>query len=214
MNNNCDVIRDLLPLYVENMLSEKSCELVEEHLEKCENCRKALAEMKKTEFEISHNVDPIKRFSKTFRKHTITVAGLSVLITVGVIILILSLVFLEYFPLLPSIFVLLLLVGIAAIIGKRTGCGIYKNQSKTTSQEDSLMKKKMWLFIFICSVLALLISLKLFWNIAVYADDFASYPYASPQAIYGGNFWLYMSWLRLALLSTVAVLSGIKLFKK
>lgn len=43
----CEVIRDLLPLYVDQMLSEDSCALIEDHLENCEACRMYLEELKK-----------------------------------------------------------------------------------------------------------------------------------------------------------------------
>lgn len=43
----CEVIRDLLPLYVDQMLSEDSCVMVEEHLENCEACRMFLEELRK-----------------------------------------------------------------------------------------------------------------------------------------------------------------------
>ena len=214
MNNECDVIRDLLPLYAENMLSEKSQEFVREHLAKCEDCSQALSQMKEPEFETLHGAEPIKKFGKAFRKHTITVAALSVFVTIAIIVLIWSLVFLEYFPLIPSLLVLLLLIGTAIVIFKRKNVK-RKKQMATTSQEGFSMRKKLpLLIIFIGSVLALLISLGLFCNIAVYVDDFATYPYASPQAIYGGDIWLYMAWFRLVLLTVVSFISGIKLFKK
>jgi putative zinc finger protein len=95
MKINCDVIRDLLPLYAENMLSEKSRQLVDEHLHDCENCKKTLAEMKKPEIQITHNIDPIKKFKHGFRKHTITVASLTAFITVAIIILIWGIFFLQ-----------------------------------------------------------------------------------------------------------------------
>lgn len=47
MKITCEVIRDLLPLYVDQMLSSDSLKLVEEHLEVCESCRKFLEELQK-----------------------------------------------------------------------------------------------------------------------------------------------------------------------
>lgn len=38
MSLDCKVIEDLLPLYLENMCSEQSKRIVEEHLAECENC--------------------------------------------------------------------------------------------------------------------------------------------------------------------------------
>ena len=39
MNINCDIIRDLLPLYIDGTLSEASTELVRNHLRACHPCR-------------------------------------------------------------------------------------------------------------------------------------------------------------------------------
>ena len=64
--------------------------------------------------------------------------------------------------------------------------------------------------IFVLSFISLVISLKVFWNIAIYVDDYGT----SPTGIYGGEFWLYMAWLRLSLLAVITLLSGVKLFSK
>ena len=44
----CNVISDLLPLYVDDVLSSDSRELVSEHLNNCESCRESLEKMDKT----------------------------------------------------------------------------------------------------------------------------------------------------------------------
>ena len=73
------------------------------------------------------------------------------------------------------------------------------------------MKKKLGASAaFVFSLLALLISLKLFWNMGIYVDEANT----TPVEVYGGVFWLGMDWLRLALLSAIAALSGITLFQK
>jgi len=41
----CEIIRDLMPLYLDGCCSGGSRELVEEHIETCEACRKLLGEM-------------------------------------------------------------------------------------------------------------------------------------------------------------------------
>ena len=46
MKNECNIIRDILPLYVEDMVSADTSAFVEEHLEKCAECRAELEEMK------------------------------------------------------------------------------------------------------------------------------------------------------------------------
>ncbi|MCM1183909.1 MAG: zf-HC2 domain-containing protein [Roseburia sp.] len=42
---NCDVIRDLLPGYIDNLLSDTGSELVKKHLGECEECHKIYTEM-------------------------------------------------------------------------------------------------------------------------------------------------------------------------
>ena len=45
---DCNVIMDLLPLYVDEYCSEESARLVAEHLEACESCRKIYDQMRET----------------------------------------------------------------------------------------------------------------------------------------------------------------------
>ncbi len=45
MNNvSCNVIQDLIPLYIENMCSAESRKMVEKHLAECESCRQLFRE--------------------------------------------------------------------------------------------------------------------------------------------------------------------------
>lgn len=46
MINECNIIRDILPLYLENMVSEDTAAFVRQHLEKCEACRRELETLK------------------------------------------------------------------------------------------------------------------------------------------------------------------------
>ena len=47
MNNMpCEVIKDLLPSYIDELTSEASNRLIEEHLSGCEACRETLNSMK------------------------------------------------------------------------------------------------------------------------------------------------------------------------
>lgn len=46
MKNNCDIIRDLLPLYVDGVCSQDSAKLVEEHLTDCQSCRELLDKLR------------------------------------------------------------------------------------------------------------------------------------------------------------------------
>ena len=45
-NLSCEIIRDLFPSYVDNVLSDASIQAVEEHIRECEACAKILADMR------------------------------------------------------------------------------------------------------------------------------------------------------------------------
>ena len=49
MKNECNIIRDLLPLYVEDMVSEETTQFVKEHLTECKNCKEYYETMKSTD---------------------------------------------------------------------------------------------------------------------------------------------------------------------
>lgn len=49
MNNECKVIQDLLPNYIENLTSEESNEIIKKHLKECEKCQKIYESMKENE---------------------------------------------------------------------------------------------------------------------------------------------------------------------
>ena len=67
MKKDCDVILDLLPLYHDRVCSEKSRELVEDHLKECESCRQALDSISK---EISAPNVSMKDAGKAWRTLT------------------------------------------------------------------------------------------------------------------------------------------------
>ena len=67
MSNKCNVIKDILPLYVENMVSTDTREFVSEHLEHCAECHAEFECMcNSTEFvpDIDTNIVPLKRIKK------------------------------------------------------------------------------------------------------------------------------------------------------
>ena len=69
MKNECSIIRDILPLYVENMVSEDTSEFVKEHLESCPTCRAELEKLREpvevqTEPQPDMDAAPLKRLKK------------------------------------------------------------------------------------------------------------------------------------------------------
>ncbi|MEH7177927.1 hypothetical protein [Neobacillus vireti] len=72
-----------------------------------------------------------------------------------------------------------------------------------------MRKRKLSITVFLLSLFSLLISLKLFWNLGVFVDEYS----LSPDIVNGGDFWLAMDWLRLLLLLLLCVVSGISIFR-
>lgn len=67
--------------------------------------------------------------------------------------------------------------------------------------------KLLKLILLICCTVSFLISLKLFWNLGVFCDEFGT----SPDEVYGGDFWLFMDWLRMGLLFLATIGSALAL---
>lgn len=45
MNKQCNIVQDMLPLYVDGACSESTAEMVKEHLETCTECNKIYQQM-------------------------------------------------------------------------------------------------------------------------------------------------------------------------
>lgn len=75
--NNCNIVKDLLPLYKENLLSDESKKFVEEHLKSCSECENLLKDQIEIE---SKNTKPLdfveKRIKKESRYFTLAVVAL------------------------------------------------------------------------------------------------------------------------------------------
>lgn len=96
MKIKCDVIQDLLPLYAENIASQGSKEMVEEHIQDCEVCKMELDKIKQPDIKVrKSDWDQVNHFAKKFKKHILNIILLSVSVTVGVIALISGLFFLK-----------------------------------------------------------------------------------------------------------------------
>lgn len=85
---SCNVIQDILPLYVDEVVSEDTKVLIEEHLKNCEVCRRVYEETK-TELAVpcesqqpSYEETDLRNFKKFFKKRKIRTVILSVAGTV------------------------------------------------------------------------------------------------------------------------------------
>ncbi len=70
MNNiSCNVIEDILPLYVDEIVSEDTCNLVAEHLDECAKCRQKYESMKKeVALPAESDIASLKQFKTAFAK--------------------------------------------------------------------------------------------------------------------------------------------------
>ena len=85
--NKCNVIKDLLPLYADEICSEDSKEMVEEHLASCKDCTQELEAYRYNTGlpEVSADV-AIKKFKKKMSKKNLIKIAVSVVICVAVLL--------------------------------------------------------------------------------------------------------------------------------
>lgn len=75
--NKCEIIKDLLPLYEENLLSEESKTFVEDHLKSCPECENLLKDQIQIETKEAKPLDFVEeRIKKETRYFTLTVLAL------------------------------------------------------------------------------------------------------------------------------------------
>lgn len=85
---SCEVIKDLLPIYIDDIASEDSKKLVEEHIEECEACKKEAEALKKnllpevSDFtEEMEDTRMIKGLRRKIRRKQIVLVLIAVVIT-------------------------------------------------------------------------------------------------------------------------------------
>lgn len=89
---NCNVIGDLLPLYVDGAVSEDTKKLVEEHLVECADCKKAAEDMEKElvlpvhETVAAAETSFLQKMKKIWKKGRMRTAVISVAVTAVVIL--------------------------------------------------------------------------------------------------------------------------------
>lgn len=82
MKISCNMIRDILPLYVEDMASQDTRDILEEHIASCENCKRRLEEMRTPEeLPIDTDIAPLRNIQNTLRREKLQTIILSVMVT-------------------------------------------------------------------------------------------------------------------------------------
>lgn len=79
MTNKCNIIRDILPLYAENMVSADTAAFVEEHLKGCEACRKEFEQCKEPKKETNLPLLKLRRKMKIKKIQTIALTAVFVI---------------------------------------------------------------------------------------------------------------------------------------
>ena len=92
MKNECNIVRDLLPLYIENMASAETKEFVEAHLSKCPECNEIYLNMiDKAEDEIGdeearESIMPLRVVKKKLLRKRIVTSVTAVVLSVAILL--------------------------------------------------------------------------------------------------------------------------------
>lgn len=98
MKISCNIIKDLLPLYVENIVSNESKVLVEEHLKSCTECQAKLQKMQQpVKLSVDKDMNELKALKKLWNRGKLRIA----IITSVSLILLFTCLILLYFVELP-----------------------------------------------------------------------------------------------------------------
>ena len=86
MEISCNVIKDILPLYAEDMACEETKALVEAHLCCCDSCRNVMAELKSQPAETGDRMAAsMKKVSDGIKKTRILTAATAVFLVITII---------------------------------------------------------------------------------------------------------------------------------
>lgn len=70
MKKECSIVREILPLFAENMVNEETAEYVKLHLENCEECKEELSNLSAPIVKsVRTNSESLKRIKKQFRRN-------------------------------------------------------------------------------------------------------------------------------------------------
>lgn len=87
MKMDCEVIWDLMPLYIEDIANPKSRQLVESHCMECAACKEKMQSMSLKEYAIKDQGEGLKAFKKSYKKHIKAMIGIAIYVTLVMVIL-------------------------------------------------------------------------------------------------------------------------------
>lgn len=85
---NCNIIKDLLPSYIDRVCSEDTVKAIEEHIQHCEECKLCLNMMQQTDYvqklpeEAKKAISPFKKINKKRRIQVITAIAMTFILTI------------------------------------------------------------------------------------------------------------------------------------
>ena len=87
MKNECSIVRDLLPLYAENMVSMETAAYVKEHLERCESCKKEYEQIQKSPvIPQTGGAAPLQTLSRKLKIKRIQTAALTAVFVIALMV--------------------------------------------------------------------------------------------------------------------------------
>ncbi len=92
MKRECNIVRDLLPLYVENMVSEETKDFVEAHLSKCPECNEFylsmtdLGEEDIADEEVQNEILPLRIVKRKLLRKKVVTSLIAVVLAVAVLL--------------------------------------------------------------------------------------------------------------------------------
>ena len=96
MKISCNIIKDLLPLYVENIVSNESKALVEEHLKSCIECQSKLQKMQQpVKLSADKDMNELKALKKLWNRGKLRIAIITSVSLILLFTCLISLYFVE-----------------------------------------------------------------------------------------------------------------------
>ena len=82
----CNTIKDILPLYVDGVVSDDTRNMVAKHLEHCEECKKKYEAMKsEVVIPVEGSIAPLEHFKNAWKKKKIVLVCSTILATVAIL---------------------------------------------------------------------------------------------------------------------------------
>lgn len=87
MKISCDIIKDILPLYAEDMVSQPTKDMVNDHLAECEGCTKELEALRKPQkLPVEADVIALKRVEAAIRRRKVLTVAAAIMTMLALVV--------------------------------------------------------------------------------------------------------------------------------